>query len=84
MIEGSCLCGSVRYQAEQAAGPLAYCHCRMCRKAHGTAFSAILPVEKNGFSWVDGTELLTSFESSHLMQYCLKCKMDLGGHAVAT
>ncbi len=64
MISGSCLCGSVRYRAERAAGSMAHCHCEMCRKAHGSAFSTILPVERSGFRWTAGEELLTGFESS--------------------
>jgi len=64
MIEGSCLCGGVRYRAEQVAGPMANCHCRMCRKAHGAAFSTILPVKTDGFRWLAGEELLRQFESS--------------------
>jgi hypothetical protein len=40
-ITGSCLCGAVRYEATGPAGPMVHCHCRTCRKAHGTAFSTI-------------------------------------------
>ncbi len=64
MFEGSCLCGGVRYRAERAAGPMASCHCQMCRKAHGSAFSIILPVRRAGFSWLSGEHLLTRYESS--------------------
>ena len=64
MLEGSCLCGGVRYRAERAAGPMASCHCQMCRKAHGSAFSIILPVRRAGFSWLSGEHLLTCYESS--------------------
>lgn len=41
MIEGGCLCGSIRYRAERIAGPLVHCHCHMCRKAHGSAFCSL-------------------------------------------
>ena len=64
MIEGSCLCGGIRYRAERAAGPMAHCHCQQCRKAHGAAFSSILPVEQEGFRWTEGEARLAHFESS--------------------
>lgn len=64
MIEASCLCGGVRYQAESAAGPMANCHCEMCRKAHGSAFATILPVGKKGFRWISGEDMLAQYESS--------------------
>ncbi len=75
MISGSCLCGRVRYRAERAAGPMANCHCEMCRKAHGSAFSTILPVERSGFVWTAGEELLTGFESSPGKRrwFCSRC-----------
>ena len=79
MIEGSCLCGSIRYQAEHVAGPMVHCHCQMCRKAHGTTFSTILPVTKSGFHWVCGEQLLHHFESSPGKRrwFCSRCGSQL-------
>ena len=54
---------------------MANCHCEMCRKAHGSAFSTILPVERSGFRWTAGEELLTGFESSPGKRrwFCSRC-----------
>jgi hypothetical protein len=41
---GSCLCGSVRYQAEADPAFVAFCHCRDCQKATGGAYSANVAV----------------------------------------
>ncbi len=38
MIEGSCLCGSVKYEVELIPDKIFNCHCKFCRKAHGAAF----------------------------------------------
>ena len=35
MIEGSCLCGAIRYFSMAEARPVIACHCRTCRKASG-------------------------------------------------
>jgi hypothetical protein len=79
VIEGSCLCGGIRYRAEQVAAPSANCHCQMCRKAHGTAFSTIVPVEKAGFRWSVGEELLAHYESSPGKRrwFCSRCGSQL-------
>ena len=79
MIEGSCLCGAIRYQAAVLAGPMVHCHCRMCRKAHGAAFSTILPVSTAGFRWLAGEELLAHFESSPGKRrwFCRRCGSQL-------
>lgn len=78
MIEGSCLCGGIRYRAE-ASGPMAHCHCGMCRKAHGSAFSTLLPVASETFRWVAGEELLSHFESSAGKRrwFCSRCGSQL-------
>jgi hypothetical protein len=74
MIEGSCLC-AVRYVAAHVAGPMVHCHCRMCRKTHGSTFSTILPVKTDGFRWTFGEELLSHFESSPGKRrwFCRRC-----------
>ena len=79
MIEGSCLCGKVRYRAEKVAAPMVHCHCQMCRKAHGAAYSTILPVEKAGFRWTDGEALLAHYESSPGKRrwFCRQCGSQL-------
>jgi hypothetical protein len=78
-ITGSCLCGAVRYEATGPAGPMVHCHCRTCRKAHGTAFSTIVPVAKPGFRWTAGEHLLAHFESSpgKGRWFCSRCGSQL-------
>jgi hypothetical protein len=78
-IEGSCLCGAICYRSERVAGPSANCHCQMCRKAHGSAFSTIVPVQKEGFRWTAGEELLEHYESSPGKRrwFCSRCGSQL-------
>ena len=38
-LHGGCLCGLVRYEIAASLGTTEHCHCSMCRKAHGAAFS---------------------------------------------
>lgn len=75
MLEGSCLCGGVRYQA---AGPLTWmarCHCTQCRKASGAEFATNGSVPADGFRVVAGEELLAAYEWSpgQARVFCSRC-----------
>jgi hypothetical protein len=63
MYRGSCLCGAIQYEAT-AVGAIAVCHCKRCRKANGTAFNAIVPVNAPDFRFICGASSLAKFESS--------------------
>lgn len=75
MLSGGCLCGGVRYEIGGPVGAALYCHCSMCRKAHGTAFRARLAVPRSSFRFVRGEELLTSYRSSAdtIRKFCRVC-----------
>ena len=45
-IEGGCLCGAVRYQANAEPVMQVVCHCETCQKNTGSAFSFNLAVPK--------------------------------------
>ena len=81
MLNGSCLCGGVAYEADSNLGPIVHCHCQTCRKTHGAAFSSIASVPKAKFRWTRGEELLAAFESSpgKLRRFCSRC----GSHLIA-
>jgi hypothetical protein len=65
MLEGSCACGSVRYEIRGAlVGPLTHCHCWRCRKHSGASFGTTSGVKADELHWVAGEELLSSWESS--------------------
>jgi hypothetical protein len=63
-LRGSCLCGGVRYEITGALTGALNCHCSMCRKAHGAAFRSRARVRAADFSWVQGEDLVTYYESS--------------------
>lgn len=79
MIRGSCLCGSVRYRTGAAVGPMGHCHCQMCRKAHGAAFSSVVATGASEFHWEAGRELLSKYESSpgKWRWFCSRCGSQL-------
>ena len=74
MLRGSCLCGGVRYEVTGELGPVALCHCGMCRKASGTAFASNASVERDAFRLTCGADLVQRYESSPGRWRCF-CRM---------
>lgn len=72
---GGCLCGSIRFEI---AAPLTFaehCHCSMCRKAHGAAFSTNTVVPTAALNITRGAGTLSEYESSPNRRkcFCSKC-----------
>lgn len=75
MIEGSCLCGGVRYTYDGELPELSLCHCRQCQKAQGAAFAAVCPVHASRFTLVCGRELLREYRATpgKARVFCSNC-----------
>jgi hypothetical protein len=63
-LQGSCLCGVVRYELDQLDTPIAHCHCVTCRKAHAAAYVSTAGVMRGHFRCTAGTERLATSELS--------------------
>jgi len=79
MLRGSCLCQGVAFEIDGALKDPLYCHCAMCRKAHGTAFRARAKVLAKEFRWSRGEELVRFYESSpgEYRGFCSVCGSSL-------
>ena len=65
MIEGSCLCGGIKYEIDERLIYLINnCHCGNCRKVSGAAYGTVVHVAGGGFRWLSGEELISTFDSS--------------------
>ena len=64
MIQGSCLCGAVAFEAAALSSPIGHCHCITCRKAHGAAFATTARVARRDFRWTRGEAELRHYASS--------------------
>jgi hypothetical protein len=64
MLEGSCLCGAVRYEVTGVVHDVHHCHCSMCRRAHGAAFSTFARLTASEFRVVTGADQIRRYRSS--------------------
>ncbi len=60
-LKGGCQCGAVRFAASDFARP-SICHCRMCQKAYGGFFGALVMVKDGHFTrgepkWFDSSNV---------------------------
>jgi hypothetical protein len=79
MVEGSCLCGTVRWQMEGPYDAMRNCHCSMCRKAHASAFATFISVKKSQFNWLSGEDNIVDYRSSpkFTRSFCKSCGSNL-------
>jgi hypothetical protein len=53
-LNGSCLCGAIRYSVSQPIAELRQCHCTNCQKASGAAGSVNAMIPSAAFKLVQG------------------------------
>jgi hypothetical protein len=72
-VTGGCQCGAVRYRAERLADNAHICHCRMCQKAVGNFFAALVGAPKAAVTWTRGRPAV--FRSSQHVErgFCSAC-----------
>ena len=80
MIRGGCLCGGVRFEVAEAVGPFELCHCNRCRKASGSAFTALLGVRTRDYRLLAGQELIARYDApivesppAYRVSFCRRC-----------
>jgi hypothetical protein len=81
MVTGECFCGGIGYEyTGRLKDPLA-CHCSRCRKAFSSQSSNYARIQSEGFSWISGENLLTSFVGKHGfgLLFCSVCGSTLCG-----
>ena len=59
---GRCICGQVKYSVSGLVLQVVACHCTLCRRMSGSAYSSYVVVKEQDFSVDHGKEGLTSYE----------------------
>lgn len=80
MINGSCLCGGIRFELTRVVGPFELCHCSRCRKVSGSAFLSAVGVRTKDFRLLQGAELIRTYDAPILdapppyrSSFCSRC-----------
>ncbi len=69
---GGCQCGAVRYAFSEMADA-SFCHCRMCQRATGGLFAALVGTPKDGIVWTEGSPTLFASSSVAVRGFCGHC-----------
>ena len=73
ILTGGCLCGAVRYRITGAPVEALYCHCRMCRRAHGAPVVAWLTVLLDTFAVTAGNPVGYRSSAKAFRHFCGSC-----------
>jgi hypothetical protein len=72
-FSGGCQCGAVRYRVTEVLDSSHICHCRMCQKATGNFFAALVGVARAAMRWTRGTPTLFASSDSVARGFCSQC-----------
>ena len=80
-VQGGCLCGKVRYVVASTLVSADHCHCTMCQRQHGAAFSTYADFAPGSFDWLCGESLVKTYEvqSGGGWCFCSNCGSTLAG-----
>ena len=80
-LEGSCLCGGVRFEIDGEFEPRSYCHCTSCKRLSGGAATANARVRSDAVRITAGEELLRRYQPKEgsAKTFCSVCGSNLFG-----
>ena len=79
MNKGTCLCQKIQFEVTEFEPLIGHCHCRMCQKFHGAAFSTFGEVKLVNLHWLQGKEQLHHYraENDTVRSFCQCCGSSL-------
>lgn len=72
-VSGGCQCGAVRYLATEMLDNAHLCHCRMCQKAVGNIFAALVAAPNDKLTWTRGEPAVFKSSAHAERGFCAKC-----------
>jgi len=70
---GGCQCGAVRYHVSAMLDSSHICHCRMCQKAAGHYFAALIGVPRDAITWTRGAPATFHSSDKAARGFCRDC-----------
>jgi hypothetical protein len=80
-MEGSCLCGGVRFEVSEPFGTLSFCHCTSCKRISGGVGTASGRARTESIDVKQGRELLTTYQpdEGNAKTFCSVCGSNVFG-----
>jgi hypothetical protein len=72
-VTGGCQCGAVRYRIDRPLKKADICHCRMCQKAFGNYFAALVNVDRDAITWTNDRPSHFASSEAAVRGFCPKC-----------
>ena len=76
-VQGSCLCGSVRFELLGKINGFYFCHYMRCRRSTGSAHASNIFTDPENIRWLSGQELIKRYElpeaERFAKQFCSEC-----------
>lgn len=76
-LEGGCLCGALRYEADADPGLATHCHCLDCRRSAGAPMLTWVEVPSSNFRWRAGDPKRHSVRPGVTREFCGDCGTQL-------
>lgn len=81
LLEGGCLCGSIRYRIDAELTDSGVCHCRTCRKTASTPALPFATVASAAFAFTQGEPAAFRSSSTVTRRFCGRCGSPLTYHS---
>jgi hypothetical protein len=80
-LQGSCLCGGVRFEVTEAFETVSQCHCTSCKKISGGVGTVSGRVGTDAIRILEGEELLRTYQPDEgvAKTFCTACGSNLFG-----
>lgn len=80
-MRGRCLCGDIAWEGTGEGELVHHCHCGMCRKSSGTAFTTMGAFPAASFRFVRGADRVARYQTSPGGQrcFCPRCGSSVPG-----
>jgi hypothetical protein len=72
-LTGSCNCGAINYDVDGDVRSVVNCHCNLCRKMNGSAFSTYVAVSDDHFKLLNGDLVVHKVSEHAEKSFCGKC-----------
>jgi len=73
-MTGQCLCGEIKFEAQEIPNVVFNCHCSRCRTSHGADYATQAFAVRNSLEFIRGADKLKEYDSTGgIRAFCSNC-----------